>query len=647
MLTEHLRDISTSIERMRTKLRSLQRPDGGFPGYYIHDTCSGVWSTAEIVHAIARTAREDGDEDCLKDACQYLLENQNEDGGWPFRSKGKSIVDITSWCCLALSHFGHDAAIIRGVRFLLTSRSNSGTRVEDGWGLTINEYDRVYSTWIASYCLSRLLRANSRVFDEELTQNIASALGSARNWLLSVRNADGGWGPAADQPSNFTSTATALLTLFLQGENPVQFADAYRFLARGIQEDLWPPETELLITQEGYELNQEWFSSAYCFRAMIFFSEMNVAPLATVHLSCQALLALIAADGTVSRTRNATADVVWTIPFMIEALEKYKAFADRRKSEFALYLDRIREQNIVARKQSIQQLLNSQFPFPVSQAFSSYQHELDYHRRYQLLTHLYEVAIKYAALVGLAGYLAANEDIEAVRRFLSERFARPSLGDWATLLQVLLKHSANFGKLIAPFSSGDVLRTKPNYLDAGYCKENLSEMLSHIVSERNSNIGHGALRSLYEYKVMVDDEEARLYSLVDRLRFLSGGNSFLVLESRYDEFGEGDKYRIRIFKGLGIQDHHLETASRLSEGQKDVMIRYIYFQNSISNVIVNLYPFLSYMFCVDCKKEHFFFYNGTRERERVGYISYECGHAIEQENRLHFQKRFSHVGITW
>ena len=146
---------------------------------------------------------------------------------------------------------------------------------------------------------------------------------------------------------------------------------------------------------------------------------------------------------------------------------------------------------------------------------------------------------------------------------------------------------------------------------------------------------------------MIEREEHQVYSFFERFGFMASGNSFLVLASEYDEFGEGDKYKIRIFRGLNITDNDLETSHRLSEGQQDTLVRYIYFQNTANNTIVNLYPFLSYMFCEECKREHFFLFNSLKQGRKVSYLSYECGHSVVRENGAHFQKRLAASGVDW
>lgn len=646
MATELIEQMDVQLALMMRKLATLQNPDGGFKGFYCHDTVSGVWSTAEIVH-MAATVGPIGDDKWLRSGCEYIAMWQNEDGGWPFRAKGKSITDITAWCCLALSHFGHHERIAKGIDFILRARANEGSEKEDGWGLTTFESDRVYSTWIASYCLSRLVRTNGGQMPPSILDEIRIALSESKEWILRAQNPDGSWGAAPGSAPHYSSTAAALLTAFLQGDNPVNFRRSYEFLLSGLRNGLWNPENEIVVTKEGYELTQQWFTSALCFRVMVFFAELGVASIDELDQIFRRLLDLICQDGGVALAPEATADMVWTIPFMLDALGKYKAFVASKPREFRAFLERKQESVIQSKRRSMEEKLQRQFPYPISHAFFTYQHELDYHRKFQLGLQLYEVGIKYAAVVGLSGYLLARERNDHVNSFLIANFRRPSLGDWCTLLEMLLNESQGFGSLLHPFASQDVLKSRRNYLDESVGKINLNQALSGIVALRNSSTGHGALQTLYEYKLMLEDEESSLYSFFDRMAFLASSNSFLVLTAQYDEFGEGDKYKIRVFRGLQISDSDLETNNRLSEGQKDTMVRYIYFQNTLNNTIVNLYPFLSYMFCENCKREHFFFYNGTKGKDQALYLSYECGHSLERGNGVHLQKRFQASGIEW
>jgi hypothetical protein len=643
MIKSMLSLVDEKIKLLHKRLLELQFEDGGFKGYHVDDLESSIWTSGEIVHLVCKTMGSSNKE-WLQKASKYLLKNQNKDGGWPFRPQGKSVNHVTAWVCLALDHTGNKEAIQKGIKFLLESRSNE--KEGKAWGLTISEKPRIYPTYYASYCLGTLLRSGLDKYPESLLSEMNIALSEAKTWLLKNKNPDGGWGSSPLEKSTHTSTAQTLFTLFIQSEDPKNFEDSYNFLKKGLTGHLWTMEREIVITQEGYELTQEWFTSLYCFRALIFFAEMDIAGLEETDAIFNQLMELILPNGNVKPSREASGDLVWTIPYMLDLLDKYKKFILGKKNDYSVFLKKKQEQEIEQKKNNISEYLHNKFPYPISYMFSQYERELDYTRKFQLLIQLYEVIIKYSTIVCLSGHISAKEENDAVKDALTKNLRTPTLGQWAELLRLFLKKSNGAAKILRPKATREILESRPNYLDEAVAKKNLDQELDYIISTRNK-WAHGALfQTVYEYKEFIENEQTNLYSFLDRMSFLAFFNSFLILSTEYDEFGEKDKYRIRIFNGLNIQDSDLEESQRLSEGQKQQMIRYIYFQNTGYNMIVNLYPFLSFMFCKECKKEHFFFYNG-KKGEKLSYLSYECGHTVVCDNNEHFVKRLKPCGVKW
>lgn len=520
LLSELFSEIESRCLRMRKRLLTLQNADGGFKGFYCYDKVSGVWSTAEVIHMLSKDSPSELDLDWIRLGCEYLVQAQNEDGGWPFRKGGKSITDISAWCCLALSNQNeYINNIERGIEFILNARENEGSDNEAGWGLTSFEPDRIYSTWIASYCISRLLRRGQISDSVPLGGKMLSALREAREWIISAMHEDGSWSATRDSSPSHTSTAVALLTLFIQGDNPVEFRHSCKFLLSGLEQGLWHAEDEIVITREGYELPQQWFTSTLCFRAMIFFAELGVLPLSQLNHIYECLLTLVGEDGNVSVSPRGPKDMIWPIPYMLDALTKYKLFIRSKPEGHQHFLEKKYEEQLHVKKRDMQHRLETNFPYPVSQLFFTYQHELDFHRKFQLTLQLYEVAIKYACIVVLSGYLLNRDQSETVTTHLIRRFPRPSLGDWSNLLELLFKHSQGLDKLLHPMKSRDVVDLRSNYLEDTGAKKNLSQAMAAIVSLRNTNTGHGALRSMYEYKLMVEDEMHRLYSFFESLGF--------------------------------------------------------------------------------------------------------------------------------
>ena len=654
MLDQRFQEVQEKINLLKSRISTFQNTDGGFKGFAVMDDHSGVWTTASIVHICATTWPRLS---WLEDAYKYIRRAQNADGGFPFRIGGKSVTDVTSWSCLALSHTDASEQIEHGMEFMLEARNNLDSPHEDAWGLTQYEPDRVYSTWIAAHSLMHL-RKNGYLSTKKL--EIERAVTDAALWILNSRQTDGGWRTEHDQSISYTATSMAILTL-LHTPNNLNASSLYELfevLMQGRQLDgLWDAENELVVVREGYELNQVWFTSVFVFEALLELLQrevllntrgdtLGVDDLATVEDVYQRLSQLILADGTVHLTQTTSADLVWPVPQMLSALVRYRSFLSSNKQEYSKFLEHEAERARAKKLQDIQRRIRTAFPFPVSSAFSMFQAELDHHRRFEIMLQTAEVLVKYATIVCIAGYLSNREGDERINGLLSSRFMLPTLGDWGQLLLALLRNPEGLRNLLVPDDPESVLESPGADWDNTVVGTNLAELLDDFRSLRNKTVGHGALRSMYDDKILVDHYESKLYAFFDRLDFLAQGNSFLILSSEYDEFGESDLYRIRIFKGTNVDDSKLETDRRLAEGQRDTMIRYLYYQNTTTNRIVNLYPFLSYGFCQECKREQFFVYNGT-SKSVTQYMSYGCGHSIQQQNNHHFQKRMEACGGTW
>ncbi|MGH9441751.1 MAG: prenyltransferase/squalene oxidase repeat-containing protein [Thermoanaerobaculia bacterium] len=644
-LKQRVAEVEEKLQLLKGALLALQNEDGGFRGYYCHDTHSGNWTTAEAM-AVLHGAFGEGEDIQLSRAASYLVASQNQDGGWPFRKDGKSISDITAWVCLGLSRAGRSDSIDRGINFLLEAQNNEVGDNEPAWGLTRFEPDRVYSTWICLLALNRYLEilpaADTKL---GLRTRIKSVISEARAWLLREKLAEGEWLGEGVARSSRTSTALALDALFSLGADPKDHEPSYKYLIDGMKNGYWNPERDLVITREGYELTQEWFTTAVCFRTLLFFTEAGVNSLSLLDDTYENLLGLICEDGRVTRLPGTSRDFVWTIPKMIDCLLGYRRILLAHGADFEKYWQHKQREAVSHKKTLIVDLLRHQFPYPIARAFFAFEHELDSQRKFALLLQFYEVLTKYMTVIALAGHISSKAPTDSIRQNIDDFLGKPSLGDWLGLLSALLRHSPGPARILEPLSIEDLLKRHPCYLEDDSHTFALLDTLNEFVSLRNATIGHGAMKSIHEYRRLIDGETDRLFTLVHSLRFLAEHNSFLVLAAEYDEFGEEDVYTVRIFKGLDIADGQMETPSRLAKGQEEGGVRYVYFQNNRNNLIVNLYPFLSYMHCEECKAERFFFYNSV-ERERVNYLSFDCGHLSARSNVEHFQKRFRAAGVS-
>ena len=166
---------------------------------------------------------------------EWIEGMQSRDGGWaafdvnnleyylnniPFSDHGAMLdpptEDVTARCCSMLAQLGATAqnseALSAGVAYLRRTQLAEGSWY-GRWGLNY-----IYGTW------SVLCALNAAGVDHQ-----DPAIRKAVNWLLSIQNADGGWGEDATSyrldykgfegaPTTASQTAWALLGLMAAGE---------------------------------------------------------------------------------------------------------------------------------------------------------------------------------------------------------------------------------------------------------------------------------------------------------------------------------------------------------------------------------------------------------------------------------------------
>jgi Squalene-hopene cyclase C-terminal domain/Squalene-hopene cyclase N-terminal domain len=146
----------------------------------------------------------------LPELIRTLRESQHADGGWTFStSRNVPTVEATVWVMLGLLSSGmakEDPVLLRGRDWLIGNQNGDG-----GWGPKSSLESRVYVTFLACRCLAH--------FESQTSQRVlVPYLRNALNWLLEARNKkDGGWGEHSSRniecESTIVHTAYALLTL--------------------------------------------------------------------------------------------------------------------------------------------------------------------------------------------------------------------------------------------------------------------------------------------------------------------------------------------------------------------------------------------------------------------------------------------------
>jgi len=164
----------TAIERACNFLRSSQRPDGSYPGFWgINFTYAGLF----VVEALQEAGAGPDDPHCRRVA-EWLMARQRSDGGWGehyascldgvYGEHPESQTVMTAWALLALLLVvGPEAtAVRRGIRWLQLRQQADGSWPRESvngvfFGAAMLDY-RLYRNYFPAWALSRYARLVER-----------------------------------------------------------------------------------------------------------------------------------------------------------------------------------------------------------------------------------------------------------------------------------------------------------------------------------------------------------------------------------------------------------------------------------------------------------------------------------------------------
>ncbi|HEY1638546.1 MAG TPA: prenyltransferase/squalene oxidase repeat-containing protein, partial [Rhizomicrobium sp.] len=213
--------------------RSDVRP-GGWAFQYHNAHYPDLDDTAAVVLALDRAAKRGGAAEAISRGREWVEGLQSRNGGWaafdadnsyhylnniPFADHGAlldpSTEDVTGRCVGMLAQLGEPADSLRmkaAIVYLERVQRKDGSWF-GRWGVNY-----IYGTW------SALAGLNAAGIDPK-----HPTMRKAAEWLITIQNADGGWGESCDSykldyagyvpaPSTASQTAWALLGLMAAGE---------------------------------------------------------------------------------------------------------------------------------------------------------------------------------------------------------------------------------------------------------------------------------------------------------------------------------------------------------------------------------------------------------------------------------------------
>jgi hypothetical protein len=187
-----------------------------------------------------------------------------------------------------------------------------------------------------------------------------------------------------------------------------------------------------------------------------------------------------------------------------------------------------------------------QLPFPIAVVQRKIKSAPNNTQKFSLLIELFEVAIRFIALVHLADYINNRRQAALVAGQVPDikKLFAPALGDWVNIFKAFARinssvESTPFLAEIKSFRLDKYQRTLQEFMDI-----------------RNASLrGHGGTLTEDEYELRFQEHAKKVYDLISSLGFLA--NYTLVKTGPMDKDGDFYKIAVQILMG---DNPHFETS---------------------------------------------------------------------------------------
>lgn len=259
-----------------------------------------------------------------------------------------------------------------------------------------------------------------------------------------------------------------------------------------------------------------------------------------------------------------------------------------------------------------------QLPFPIAVVQRKIKNAPNNTQKFSLLIELFEVVVRFIALVHLADYINNRKQAALVAEQVPDikRLFAPALGDWVSIFKAFtrIKSGAESTPFLAEIKS--------------FRLDKYQRTLQEFVDIRNASLrGHGATLTEDEYELRFQEHAPKVYDLVSSLGFLS--NYTLVKIGQMEK--EGDFFRIAVQTLMG-DNPHFETDHIVLRTPLDTN-RVLYLNRDQESLVLD--PYIVLERCPECKRPEVLLFDKLSEK-KITYLGYESAHrpALETADRL-------------
>lgn len=269
--------------------------------------------------------------------------------------------------------------------------------------------------------------------------------------------------------------------------------------------------------------------------------------------------------------------------------------------------------------ETIDEIIDKKFPFPVSYCFRSMQNEINYSRKWLKLLELFEIILKYQFYVLLSDLKQNNVDIKNLKEI--NNLKRPSLGHIHSLFFKLLTFVK---KPNSGYFTQEWIKTFNDKQVRNVCK-----VSSHMIELRNNTLrGHGFVESDDRYQELFHENIKNIIVLINFMFPLAINYLLINIEN-------GLKHRRGIFEFKASVMQGSNPLFRIMDFKtKEIIENGCYVFNKSTNKFLCIRPWLVVANCPECKRDMVFFYDRI-DNEKIVMRDYPTNHNQKYNEKLY------------
>jgi CheY-like chemotaxis protein len=284
-------------------------------------------------------------------------------------------------------------------------------------------------------------------------------------------------------------------------------------------------------------------------------------------------------------------------------IEKGKMSSELLKNKVAQILEK-----------NLESLIIDKYPTPIAYIYREIKGGMASLKKFIRLMNLFEIFLKFSTIILICDYFESIKKDESIHTEFKESIVRPALGDWFNIINLLLK------------IRGDLREGILGEKILNFFTKKSRKMIAELIEVRNTNIGHGAQQSDYEYEKLAAEAELLMRNLLGGVKFLTD----FRLCSVSSLTKKRDIYKHKIKECIG----HNTNFILIEKDLKNVLpCNEMLLYHEKKENFLNLHPFIILENCDICKREEIFFYSKL-QRDKLYYLNYETGHTISSNSYI-------------